>query len=1337
MIQKAKFNFVKGMNQDVSKSLHPGDFYYEGSAIRIVNTDSQSSYSVTNEKGNKFELTMPMPVIDSSNNRIEYDGKYLPFENTPDNEILHSALPSSSGVQTIIGHVTTRDSIVLMTTDNNGFDCIWNIEGVLKNTFNIILLYCRNLFFNTSNPIQALFNYENEIIRKIYWVDGVNQLRFLNLNHSIDNGDYENLIDLNASSINVVGDYKMSQPSLFKINSGGSHTAGMIQYTYNLYKIGGSQTSLSTFSKLISLDKGDKFGGGNINESVGSSPTLNIKGLDSKYTHIKVYSVKYTSYNETPTVNLLIDERIDNYETYTFSDYGSKISTLTLAEFLFLGSNPVIPKHLQSKDNRLFAGNYVETAYKLDVDMRAYSHDDGGAVKLLTGGSVKYENGQTIGQEHIFSSNDDINIYGTYLKSDDAINPDYTKYKYQKNGYILGGEGKFIKYELIQLKEKDLVGDLKYLRFFKDDEIYRLGIQFYNKLGQVTEVKWIADFKSPIGNLQDQYNTLKVEVRLNELKQQLLINGTLSDNMPTHYKIVRAVREESDKTILCQGMMQGMMVQTTSNSSDWDYWFGNDTQRIEYSPIEVKLPIILSRGFKNLPNETYIRDIRNLNSMNHPYSGWSENDGEIYVDGNRNYKRQHSWQYTKMMQMYSPDIMFREGLTFDKGVTFRPKGIAAHKTTNMWHQKISTANKNKWYNDKHYDIQSINGSPSWSYSLIGPVEWGNQGNAEHKTYNRQYTKSFTNFPDSVDYNIYGSPEITERGAGVTSYNNDGKFKYNNSLESIISDKQEGGDYPAIKGVNSHGAKCATLVIGNDDDDEIEKNAKTLESLLPDYITGDIKMGVIIGEIRRPESYIYNGNIYGGNTVYGKQRSSYIEISPLMTANEPLIHIESPGDTYVQNYKYGRILKTDTEWLNYWTYQITEIVEVIVETSVNLYNRSDKSLLVWDDDAHPRYDNYHNYNNVYSQSSNLIKRNTDDLDIKDVDSFDTRIISSKLKTPGEKIDSWTDFLENETLDLDGKYGSLNSLVNSNDVIYAIQDSAVAKLAINPMVQTQASDGLSIELGRGAVLYNYVYLTTKSGTLNKWSVQSSPYGFYYLDLINKSLMRFRSNISNLSDEHGLHAYFQNNLNFNMLVEDNPLIKLGVSSGYDVVNGDSYTTFLQGDKSFTIRYNEKTQSFNSFEPYTPSRYIEKGTSFITVDPTDTMLYSQMKGKYNEFYGEHHPSSITLMVNPAADIDCTFNNLEYRSEMYIDGIDQPTKTLTHITAWNEYQETGRVKLVLGRNKNLRRKFRKWTANIPRNKGSRDRIRNQWMFLKLELDNKDDSKFILHDIIIHYTPGQ
>ena len=42
MIKKVQYTY-KGMNQDVTKSKHPLQFYYEANNIRVIATDSQTT----------------------------------------------------------------------------------------------------------------------------------------------------------------------------------------------------------------------------------------------------------------------------------------------------------------------------------------------------------------------------------------------------------------------------------------------------------------------------------------------------------------------------------------------------------------------------------------------------------------------------------------------------------------------------------------------------------------------------------------------------------------------------------------------------------------------------------------------------------------------------------------------------------------------------------------------------------------------------------------------------------------------------------------------------------------------------------------------------------------------------------------------------------------------------------------------------------------------------------------------------------------------------------------------------------------------------------------------
>ena len=436
MANKSVTHTYGGMMQDISKSKFGNSFYFEGKNVRIIATDTQSTGSLTNEKGNSLILTVPVPTINNTLKTITYGSKTLNFTTT------ELANINSSGDQIIIGSSNSRNYVLLFTTNNNGMDCIWKVN---YETYELTLLYVRNMGFSTSNPIQVINNFENKNIDKVYWVDGKNQMRFINIEHSIANEDAEELIDVPVDVIDMTGKVKLSQPIITSISSGGIHTSGMIQYGYNLYRLNSSQTKISPLSELVSLDK-QSLGGGAVNEIVGSSPIISISGIDTSYTNIRVYAIKYTSYNEVPTVSLIDDRRIPSSGQIELYDDGNVISTLSLEEFTFLGSDIVIPYHINTKFNRMFFANYKEVNFNLDLDLRAYSFNNSGTSKVYK--NLYLNNGIPSGTEFVISSDADYD--SATLVKHDSVNLDYNTYKFQKDGSTYGGEGKYVKYELAQ-----------------------------------------------------------------------------------------------------------------------------------------------------------------------------------------------------------------------------------------------------------------------------------------------------------------------------------------------------------------------------------------------------------------------------------------------------------------------------------------------------------------------------------------------------------------------------------------------------------------------------------------------------------------------------------------------------------------------------------------------------------------------------------------------------------------------------------------------------------------------------------------------------------------------
>ena len=68
MIKKRQFSY-EGMSKDISKN-KDSKRYYDAHNIRIIATDQESTYAVTNEFGNELVITIPTPEFDYDNTRI-------------------------------------------------------------------------------------------------------------------------------------------------------------------------------------------------------------------------------------------------------------------------------------------------------------------------------------------------------------------------------------------------------------------------------------------------------------------------------------------------------------------------------------------------------------------------------------------------------------------------------------------------------------------------------------------------------------------------------------------------------------------------------------------------------------------------------------------------------------------------------------------------------------------------------------------------------------------------------------------------------------------------------------------------------------------------------------------------------------------------------------------------------------------------------------------------------------------------------------------------------------------------------------------------------------------
>jgi hypothetical protein len=156
-MQVANYKTI-GMQRDSSESSFDSKFAFENMNMRITARDSNTLLSLSNERGN-LEMTL---VDDESVSTI--------IEGYP------------------IGYAVLDSELILFTTLNLTESTSYNTDRIYKittssvaNTLVVKKLFEGTLNFDVTHPIEAIPFHENENIKKVYWVDGKNQPRFINI----------------------------------------------------------------------------------------------------------------------------------------------------------------------------------------------------------------------------------------------------------------------------------------------------------------------------------------------------------------------------------------------------------------------------------------------------------------------------------------------------------------------------------------------------------------------------------------------------------------------------------------------------------------------------------------------------------------------------------------------------------------------------------------------------------------------------------------------------------------------------------------------------------------------------------------------------------------------------------------------------------------------------------------------------------------------------------------------------------------------------------------------------------------------------------------------------
>lgn len=462
---------TKGMQRDLSASAFNSEYSYENKNVRVMPTDENTLLSIVNEKGTKS---------------ITIEGIGETIEGT------------------VIGQAVIDNELILFTTKESidRIYKIWYEEDKFKGEQlypNIDLseeeLPKTSLGFDSKYPIETTSFYENDSIKKVYWTDGKNQPRVINITATKEVRD-----SWNSNSFNFVPALKLKETVNITRNivANGVFAPGVIQYAFTYFNKYGQESNIFYTSPLYYISYNNR--GAGPEDRVSNSFDIIMSNVDTSFDYLRIYSIHRTSINSTPVVNRVADIAV--FDTIKYTDSNTSGDSVDPTELLYIGGEEVVFGTMTQKDNTLFLGD-IETKRKtLDSAIRSY----------FKGKSI---------------------TFSAYNKSISSPEP--------KGYYPYSNQLKMNSHQF---------------KTFKYLEYYRFGIQAQHYTGKWSEPIWINDVRNTVHIDTTFYSSNNIGLPVAEfiLNDSTIINRLL-DNGYVRIRPVVVYPTINDREAICQGIL--------------------------------------------------------------------------------------------------------------------------------------------------------------------------------------------------------------------------------------------------------------------------------------------------------------------------------------------------------------------------------------------------------------------------------------------------------------------------------------------------------------------------------------------------------------------------------------------------------------------------------------------------------------------------------------------------------------------------------------------------------------------------------------------------------------
>ena len=454
-----------------------------------------------------------------------------------------------------------------------------------------------------------------------------------------------------------------------------------------------------------------------------------------------------------------------------------------------------------------------------------------------------------------------------------------------------------------------------------------------------------------------------------------------------------------------------------------------------------------------------------------------------------------------------------------------------------------------------------------------------------------------------------------------------------------------------------------------------------------------------------------------------------------------------GDTFYQRWDCQKTYPATEEDPN----GVVDILSFMVESHINLDGRSDVNRGLANI-LNARPTNFDIINRVYSQPDNTFQYSIIDKDVLNKNSFENQVVWSLTKTSSDLTDKWMEISGNNYLNLNGALGPINKIINYNDNLIAFQDRGISVIQYNEQAALSTESGIPVQLGNTNKVTGYLTVKDNIGCHNKWSIQKTKSGLFFIDDFNKSVNLYnQEGINNIGITSNFSQWFKDAGNLAQTSWTPNVQNKAFKALYDNITNDVYLS----NPDTCLVYNLNLQRFTSFMDYQNCYDLANnvGDSILLHQSENVIHLHKMfaNTEYNYLLDKYQPYWITYRLNPSPYTDNLFTNFRYVADEFegnpkLDSIKPLDNTTAHSTfdtveAWNEYQHgINDLTVIKHRHRHSKDRNRFWDGDIPRDGdtltshiNASDRMRNPWLFLKLNKNENVTNKMVFHNLTVTY----